>query len=109
MAEDVRAHLSENVDLVKESENTAVPCTIVDKDSFFNWGADDDKKSTLNRMDERQVAITRKYHLSYDHKTFSEKAASNIFNDQLTITSQTFTTQYEMPKMSNVYPTLFWR
>jgi len=55
MADDVRAHLSENIDLTKQNETTAVPCIIVDKESFFNWGAEDDKKSILNRMDDKQV------------------------------------------------------
>ena len=55
MADDVRAHLSENIDLAKQKENTAVPCIIADKESFFNWGAEDDKKSILNRMDDKQV------------------------------------------------------
>jgi hypothetical protein len=55
MADDVRAHLSENIDLAKQKETTAVPCIIADKESFFNWGAEDDNKSILNRMDDKQV------------------------------------------------------
>ena len=63
MADDVRAHLSENIDLAKQKETTAVPCIIADKESFFNWGAEDDNKSILNRMDDKQVLELSKIQL----------------------------------------------